>query len=224
MSLYTPLQQRAYDYMKELIVNDQLEHGEIYSEMRFARELNISRTPVREALQRLSQEGYVDIIPSKGFVVHSLTERDVISMYQARIAIEHFCLAHYAVASEAQATQELLGQLKENIQRQYTCQELDGGGETFYTYDCEFHGLIISHLDNQHFLDMFEKYLHQFRLMTKQTMTSAERIRASIQEHEEICQIVQEGRPMDVFPWLHQHIDFATQCTLDMVRQQQAAR
>ena len=49
------LQSKAYDYLKDLILNDKLEHGVIYSQKKVAEELGISKTPLRDAVLRLEQ-------------------------------------------------------------------------------------------------------------------------------------------------------------------------
>ena len=67
MPNYEPLQERAFTYLKKLIASGGLTPGVIYSETRIASEIGISRTPVKDALVRLSQDKYIDIIPSKGF-------------------------------------------------------------------------------------------------------------------------------------------------------------
>ena len=57
------LQSQAYNTLKEQILSNILTPGELYSETRISKELGISRTPMREALQCLSQDGYITIIP-----------------------------------------------------------------------------------------------------------------------------------------------------------------
>ena len=62
-----PLQIRAYEHLREMIEENQLEDGVIYSETRLAKEIGVSRTPMRDALQKLEQEGLIEILPSRGF-------------------------------------------------------------------------------------------------------------------------------------------------------------
>ena len=68
MQLMSSLQQEAYNYIKDLILTNRLDVNSLYSETKLSKELGISRTPMREALQCLSQDGYIDVIPSKGFL------------------------------------------------------------------------------------------------------------------------------------------------------------
>ena len=85
------LNEQAYEHLKKMITEDQPSYQEIYSETKLAKELGISRTPFRDAIHRLVQEGYIDIIPSKGFRLHQLTKQDVTETFQVRSALETYC-------------------------------------------------------------------------------------------------------------------------------------
>ncbi len=82
------LQQYAYNYLKNRILTDDISEHEIYSETKLVQDIGISRTPMRDAIQRLSQEGLIDILPSKGFSLHKLTPSDIIEIFQIRSAVE----------------------------------------------------------------------------------------------------------------------------------------
>ena len=71
------LQLQAYDSIKNGILNGELVPGQLYSETKLSAQIGISRTPMREALQCLSQDGYITIIPSKGFMIRQLNEKDM---------------------------------------------------------------------------------------------------------------------------------------------------
>ena len=64
-----PLNEQAYNYLQKLILENHFSYQEVYSETKLSKELGISRTPLRDAVHRLAQEGYIDIIPSKGFML-----------------------------------------------------------------------------------------------------------------------------------------------------------
>lgn len=95
MATFKRLQEQAYDYLKELILSGEMIENEIYSETKLASEIGISRTPIRDALQRLSQDGFIDIIPSKGFRIHQITANEIVEIFQIRSAIEGFVLFNY---------------------------------------------------------------------------------------------------------------------------------
>ena len=71
-----PLNEQAYNYLQKLILENHFSYQEVYSETKLSKELGISRTPLRDAVHRLAQEGYIDIIPSKGFMLHQMNRKD----------------------------------------------------------------------------------------------------------------------------------------------------
>ena len=91
MSSYMPLQEKAYAYLKKQITGGKLEPNVVYSETKIAAEIGVSRTPMKDALVRLRQGKYVDILPSRGVCLHVLREEDIRSAFQVRMAIEGFC-------------------------------------------------------------------------------------------------------------------------------------
>jgi DNA-binding GntR family transcriptional regulator len=93
-----PLRQAVYEALIELIVNRTLQPGQHLVEIELAEYLGVSRQPVREALQRLQTEGWVDLRPAQGAFVHSPTEqeadqllsvRSVLETHSARLAAEN---------------------------------------------------------------------------------------------------------------------------------------
>lgn len=219
MSNNTPLQRYAYDHIKDMIVKGELEPRKVYSERQFSTQLQISRTPIREALHCLSQDGYVDILPKRGFMTHSLTENEIISIFQMRTAIECFCLTQYALQPESENTQQLLSKLEDCIQNQRKCLNPTIDYVGYVNLDCEFHSLIISQLENPWFTEIFEKYLYHFRTITRQTLTKKERLQTSLLEHETICQLICEGETGQISEWLNKHIYSSIQTSLKMLKE-----
>ena len=86
----------AYREIEELIVTLQLAPGAVLSEADLARRLGISRTPVREALQRLAREGLVRIMPRRGLLVTEVNIEKQLRMLDARREIERFLARHAA--------------------------------------------------------------------------------------------------------------------------------
>ncbi|SDW39794.1 DNA-binding transcriptional regulator, GntR family [Amycolatopsis xylanica] len=93
-----PLRQAVYEALAELIINRTLQPGQHLVEADLAEYLGVSRQPVREALQRLQTEGWVDLRPAQGAFVHLPTDeeadqlfsvRGVLEAHSARLAAEH---------------------------------------------------------------------------------------------------------------------------------------
>lgn len=88
-----PIEQRAlgeqvYRAIREQIIGGRLRPGEKLSDLHLSAALHVSRTPVREALYRLAQEGVVQVTRRRGFAVASMTAQDVRELYEIRLGLE----------------------------------------------------------------------------------------------------------------------------------------
>ncbi len=84
------LRQHARDTIKARILDSQYRPGELLSEARLAEDLQISRTPIREALRELSGKGLVRVLPKRGVMVSELSLQDIVEVYQLREQLECF--------------------------------------------------------------------------------------------------------------------------------------
>ena len=80
--------EKVFEELKRAIISRTYQPGEILNERKLASEMDVSRTPVREAIQLLANEGWVKVIPWKGAVVQSVTLQDIEESMQLRMAIE----------------------------------------------------------------------------------------------------------------------------------------
>lgn len=83
-----PLRQSVYETLVDLVVSAELGPGQHLVETDLARQLGVSRQPVREALHRLEAEGWVDLRPSQGAFVHVPTDREVDDLLHVRELLE----------------------------------------------------------------------------------------------------------------------------------------
>lgn len=83
-----PLRERVYDALLELITTRALRPGQHLVESELAGHLGVSRQPVREALQRLNTEGWVDLRPAQGAFVHEPTEEEADQLLSVRTLLE----------------------------------------------------------------------------------------------------------------------------------------
>jgi DNA-binding GntR family transcriptional regulator len=95
--------ERVYAAVKALAVDYRLRPGEKINEVELAARLQVSRTPVRSALNRLERDGFVVSVPNKGFFARSLTPEAVRDLYELRAAVEcaAFALACRRATREA---------------------------------------------------------------------------------------------------------------------------
>lgn len=100
--------ERAYNAIRKQLVEFKLKPDERINEVRLARSLGVSRTPVREALNRLASEGFVSLTPNRGFFVRSLSTEGMIDLYEMRSIIE--CAAFRLMCERA--SDEQIGRLR----------------------------------------------------------------------------------------------------------------
>jgi DNA-binding GntR family transcriptional regulator len=112
MSQATPSEQGSadptYSELRRLIIEGHYAPGARLVEDRLARELGVSRTPVRQALARVASEGLVQIFPNRGAVVRTFTREDLTDAYDLRATLEGF--AAFRAATRITAAQ--LGELE----------------------------------------------------------------------------------------------------------------
>ena len=108
----------VYDRIKQDIVLARLHPGEPLFEEDLAARLQVSRTPIREALRQLNHDGLVRIIPNKGAFVRVLTPRDIREIYEIRGALESFATAEAATRLSDQQLYFLSRRAKDLKRRQ----------------------------------------------------------------------------------------------------------
>ena len=84
----TVLRQQVYEQIKHDIITCKLAPGEPLSESQFLDRFQVSRTPIREALTSLVQDGLVEYTPNRGFMVTSISVSDIQEIFEARIFFE----------------------------------------------------------------------------------------------------------------------------------------
>ena len=85
---YKNLGEFAYHQLKTEILSGQYAPGSVVSELKISERLEISRTPVKNALYKLAMDGLVEVIPNKGYVVREYSIKEIIEITQAREVIE----------------------------------------------------------------------------------------------------------------------------------------
>src|SRR6266516_4859040 len=106
-----PLRQSVYDALIDLIVGGDLPPGQHMVETDLARQLGVSRQPIREALHRMEAEGWVDLRPSQGAFVHVPTDSEVDELLDVRALLEAETARLAAAGRGAQAPQARQAQL-----------------------------------------------------------------------------------------------------------------
>ena len=122
-----PLNSVAYEHLMKMIYNRELSFDTIYSETRLASELSISRTPMRDALNQLAFERYIDILPNRGFMLHRPDAAELKEAYHVRMMIEVDCgeaIARHYPEAKARAA---VARMEDALEQQRVLQQFGPG-------------------------------------------------------------------------------------------------
>lgn len=201
------LNEQAYEHLKSLIASQKLSYNKIYSETKLSRELGISRTPFRDAVHRLVQEGYIDIIPSKGFQLHQLSKKDVTETFQIRSALEGYCTIEIAKGVSTVKAKKLLSELNELTQKMEQITNTSHSIEDFIEYDFQFHRRIINYVGNSQFSSIFESYMYRMQKLAALSLAHKGRMENTCREHTAILNAMSSGNIEQVYEDTLQHMN-----------------
>lgn len=196
MSSKSPLQIQAYEYLKEEILSGRLDPDVLYSETRLSAEIGVSRTPMREAIQCLSQDGYINVVPSKGFMLRQLNEKDMEETIQVRCAIEGFCVHMIAAEAETKKGQKLLKELEKLLEKQEKAlqnKKEETARKRFMEYDHQFHLALVNYVENQEFRQTFQRLMYLIHLTTVSALAVPGRSEDTLKEHKLFFSYLRDG-------------------------------
>jgi len=183
----TSKQQLAYDRLKNLIISNTLKPDTLIAERKICASLNISRTPVREALRRLASEGFVEIIPEKGAFVSHIRLEDIIEIFELREVLESLAIRLFIF----RATDEMVEKLEECFNAQLNA-FTEGKNSQAMEIDMEFHKVFIMGSKNRKLKDFLNTILDQAARIAISRADDTELIKTSIEEHRNILKAVKE--------------------------------
>ena len=205
LSQRRPLRDEAYVVIRRAIVNCDFKPGEHLNERTLAAQLGLSRSPVREALRRLEQEGLVAFSRQR-LVVQELSLRGVEELYQIRQQLELLVVrlaARLAQPADLQRMQEALRQ-SESAVRQSDMEAASAAG-------VRFHEIMAETAGNQRLAGLLlniNAEIRRFRLMYAETST---RLEAVFVEHGEIFEAVTQHDEECAARLMDAHIERALQ-------------
>lgn len=179
------LRGRVYSKVRENILNGAYEPGENLIEMRLASELNVSRTPVREAIRQLELEGLVESIPNKGVIVKGINEKDMKDIYKIRLLLEGLA-ARWAVKK---ISEESIKELEETYELMefYTKKE---DIENIEKLNTQFHQIIYEAASSNVLLHILKDFQVYIRLARHESLGVPGRMKKSLMEHKEILEAI----------------------------------
>lgn len=212
---YKPLQVIAYERLLAMIQNQEMEFGKIYSETKIANEFAISRTPIRDALNRLSNEYYIDILPNRGFQLHKSTRSDIYTAYHVRSAIEGYCarlLAHRHMDARAVRCIEQMEKYVRDQEELVKSSDMDL--REYWNCDYQFHLCMVDYLNVPAFNQQFNSFMHFFMAHVVRNYRALSREHSTLVEHRQIIEALKSGDLVRVQQQTQFHLDQTLKVTL----------
>lgn len=203
----------AYEVYKHLynkIITLQYKPGQMIYESAIADELGLSRTPVREAIQMLASEGFLQIIPQKGNRVKHISKKKVQEAFQVRKSLEAVAFKDAAVKwNQADVrVSEYKADLMHIMDQQRDAAKSDDVG-TFYHYDEVFHDKVLEICGNQTLgavVRQVRGHVNRIRYLEFFETREMDRV---ICDHEDLIILIQNNDAEGVVQRLHRHLDTA---------------
>ena len=174
----------VFEKIEDAILSGEFVCGDIITELKLCELLDVSRTPVREALTRLRQEGLVKE-SGKGAIVVGVSEDDLYDIYEVRMRIEGLAAARCAeVITEGQ-----LKTLCETLELQefYTARNQP---ESIKKLDSEFHEQIYSYCGSRTLETLLCELHRKVKRYRKTSVSNPERALKAVKEHREIFEAI----------------------------------
>ncbi len=160
----------AHRVILENIISLELPPGSAVSEKELSLALNLSRTPVREALIEMSRLGLVEIVPQRGSYVTKIDYDLIDEVKFIRLSLE---LAVVKLACETGVSEESMGLIRSNMKEQRKCLESDGSAAELMELDNQFHKLLFQSVGKSRVYDVVQAQMFHFdrlRMLTFQIL------------------------------------------------------
>ncbi|KAA0971979.1 GntR family transcriptional regulator [Aureimonas fodinaquatilis] len=193
--------ERVYEQLKDLAIRFKLLPGDRVNEVELARQLGVSRTPLREALNRLVSEGFLIFVPGKGFFRRSLDVKEIFDLYEMRQALE-MALAEMAVQ---RATPEKIQEIRDFLVVSMT-EDPNRTVNDLVSLDEEFHERMASLSGNLEMLHTLRTINARIRFIRWVNMENGRR-RQTQCEHEAILDAIANHDVEKARSLLQAHID-----------------
>jgi DNA-binding GntR family transcriptional regulator len=184
---HSPLGDQVYAIIWERIISRQIGPGDKLSDLRLSEDLGVSRTPVREALHRLAQDGIVRSESRRGFFLASFSSQDVAEVYDIRTALEslsvRLALPHLSDA-ELDEAQRALEASREEIT--HGVERAEEQWEHWLTIDRAFHKLLAQRAQNRRLESLLASLQVQIGVFQVYGIHSSPLRLLSIDHHEAI--------------------------------------
>jgi DNA-binding GntR family transcriptional regulator len=182
------------------IIHGELEPGTQLNEVDLAARYGVSRGPVREALQRLIQEGLIRSEPHCGVFVPVMTDDDVVDIYLAREALETAAIRRIVGSPRARSTYADLTTIVGEMEKA----ESSGDWSALANVDLDFHTTLVSAAGSSRLERMFTTVIGETQLCMS-VLTAADARVELVAEHRQIAEMIRDGDIDEALKVLRKH-------------------
>lgn len=192
---------QVYDHVKRLILAGALKGGEKIPEIRIADQLNVSRTPVREAIRKLAEYGLVVIKPRSYAFVATISPKEAHDITLVRLSLERLSFHSFA----AVATEEAFALLLEFATR---CKEAnkDADYAAAHEFDSQLHLGIAYRTGNVELFNLLRTLDAKLQLLRLKQHLTPDRLSLYFDQHETLIQLVRNKDLHKIDSLLERHI------------------
>ncbi len=177
----------VFESLKDAIMNGKLEQGKMITEQQISREFGISRTPVREALYKLTATGLIRIMPHKGFLISKWSIKEIRDVFEIRIVLERLAVELFIKNYYQENLEEL-----ENITRKMEKAVQENNFIEAAKMNNKFHDLIIEKSDNHEISNVMEPLKNKINIFRLISISTPSRLKTSLAEHQSILDSISQ--------------------------------
>jgi DNA-binding GntR family transcriptional regulator len=207
------LTEKAYQAISSAIARLELKPGEALTQDRLARWLSISRTPVREALRRLEQDGIIQTAPGRGLVVTELTIKDTEDLLEMLSLLD----THAAYLAAQRRTDEQAERLVAIGQALMVAAERNDP-EAWEEIDHPYHETLLDASCNTFLRRSIEDVRRRLQRLTYHLAVQPEHLLLGTQEHVALAQAIHDGRAEAAADIMRQHLDTMHTMAMRLIR------
>lgn len=149
---HKPLREIVFEELRNLILTGKIEPGTRMMEIELADEMGVSRTPIREAIRKLEEEGLVVIEPRKGAYVSEISVPDMVNILEVREHLDGLSAFFAAQRVSDEGKRRLL-----EVSDQFDAAVEEGDMDKMIKFDTTLHKIIVDETDNSYLVNMVER-------------------------------------------------------------------
>ena len=183
---HTALSDKVYEVLKKKILERELKPGDKVQVDEVAGQLGVSRTPVKDALNRLALEGLVEKVARRGTFVSTMSAKDVDDLFDLRLLMESFAAEQVLDKDKVDSFLAEMATCMANIDK--IAQSDDPDYDAYMTWNRDLHQFLVMLADNNRLLQMYESLNIPIQVARVHYLHSVESVTHTQQEHQAIYQ------------------------------------